>query len=150
MDNSQEEQAEQLVEAFELFDDWDDKYSFLIDLGRKLPPLDEAAKTEENRIQGCQSMVWIVTQAHTKDGQILLDFRADSDSAIVKGLIAILRKVYAEQPPEKILAFDIEGLLERLELSRHLSLNRRNGLLGMVQRIKQDAVRMAARPAQSA
>ena len=144
MANSQEEQAEQLVEAFELFDDWDDKYSFLIDLGRKLPPLDEAARTEENRIQGCQSKVWIVTEPRAENGQAVVDFRADSDSAIVKGLIAVLRKVYAGQPPEKVLSYDIEGLLERLELSRHLSLNRRNGLLGMVQRIKQDAMKLSA------
>jgi len=143
MAQSQDEQAEQLVEAFELFDDWDDKYSFLIDLGRKLPPMDEAAKTEENRIQGCQSKVWIVMEPHSEDGEAVLDFRADSDSAIVKGLIAILRKVYAGQPPEAVISYDIEGLLERLGLSRHLSLNRRNGLLGMVQRIKRDATQLS-------
>src|SRR5258708_30041638 len=107
MANSQEEQAELLVEAFEMFDDWDDKYSFLIDLGRKLPHMKEADKTEENRIQGCQSKVWIVTEARTEDGQRVLNFLADSDSAIVKGLIAILRKVYAGQPPEKVISYDI-------------------------------------------
>jgi cysteine desulfuration protein SufE len=131
-----EERAKQIIEDFELFDNWEDRYRYLIDIGRELPPLDEAAKTEENRVHGCQSNVWMVAQVREENGRRVIDFIADSDAHIVKGLIAILRRVYSGEPAEVILDFDIEGLLERLGLSQHLSLGRRNGLAGMVKRIK--------------
>jgi cysteine desulfuration protein SufE len=131
-----EERAEQIVEDFELFDNWEDRYRYLIDIGRELPPLDEADKTEENRVHGCQSNVWMVAQVREENGRRVIDFIADSDAHIVKGLIAILRRVYSGEPAEAILDFDIEGLLDRLGLSQHLSLGRRNGLAGMVKRIK--------------
>lgn len=135
--DTQQQQAEDLIESFEMFDDWEDRYSFLIDLGRQLPPMNEGDKTEESRVQGCQSMVWIVARAcPTAEGRPEIEFVADSDSAIVKGLIAILHRVYSGQPAEKILTFDIEGLLEKLDLEHHLSMNRRNGLFSMIQRIK--------------
>jgi cysteine desulfuration protein SufE len=140
MSNTQQQQANELIEAFGMFDDWEDRYSFLIDLGRELPPMDEADKTEANRVQGCQSRVWIVAHAcPTDDGGKVITFVADSDSAIVKGLIAILHRVYSGQTAEKILAFDIEGLLKTLELQEHLSMNRRNGLFSMIQYIKTQA-----------
>lgn len=136
MPENQQQQADDLTDAFDMFDDWEEKYRFLIDMGRKVPTLPEAEKTEENRIHGCQSRVWVVAEKQaTPEGDVIV-FEADSDSDIVKGLIAILRRVYYGQPAEKILQFDIEELLRRLELDHNLSMNRRNGLHEMIQRIK--------------
>lgn len=140
MIETQQQQADDLIEAFEMFDDWEDKYRFLIDLGRKLPALPDAEKTEENRIHGCQSRVWVIAEKHTAPEGDVIEFLADSDSDIVKGLIAILRRVYYGQTAGRILQFDIEGLLHRLELDQHLSMNRRNGLYEMIQRIKRLAL----------
>jgi sulfur transfer protein SufE len=140
MAENQQQQADDLTEAFDMFDDWEDKYRFLIDLGRKLPALPDAEKTEENRIHGCQSRVWVIAEKRTAPEGAVIEFLADSDSDIVKGLIAILRRVYFGQTAEKILRFDIEGLLQRLELDHNLSMNRRNGLSEMIQRIKRLAL----------
>lgn len=134
--STQHEAAESLVEAFGMFDAWEDRYRFLIDLGRKLPPLPDAARIEENRVHGCQSQVWLVANTEKFGDETKIEFVADSDSTLVKGLIAILRKVYSGQSPRAVLGFDIEALLARLGLDQHLSLNRRNGLYGMIQRIK--------------
>ena len=140
MAENQQQQADDLTDAFEMFDDWEDKYRFLIDLGRKLPALPEAEKTEENRIHGCQSRVWVIAERKAAPEGDVIEFLADSDSDIVKGLIAILRRVYYGQTADHILLFDIEGLLHRLELDQHLSMNRRNGLYEMIQRIKRLAL----------
>ena len=149
MAENQQQQADDLTEAFEMFDDWEDKYRFLIDLGRKLPALPDAEKTEANRIHGCQSRVWVIAEKSAAPEGDVIEFLADSDSDIVKGLIAILRRVYFGQTAEKILQFDIEGLLRRLELDHNLSMNRRNGLSEMIQRIKRLALTLpsdSARP----
>lgn len=134
MEESQEARAEEIREAFAVFDDWADRYQFLIDLGNKLPPMDPADKTEETRVKGCQSNVWLVAQPI--EGTDKIKFLADSDSSIVKGLVSILWRVYSGQSAHKILSFDIEKLLVDLGLDQHLTMNRRNGLVGMVQRIK--------------
>jgi cysteine desulfuration protein SufE len=136
MSNTQTERADELVEAFEMFDNWEDRYRFLIDLGKKLPPLPENAKTEENLVQGCQSNVWMIAEPKREADETRIDFIADSDSTIVRGLIAILRNVYSGETPRDILQFDIDALLRRIELDQHLSLGRRNGLAGMVNRVK--------------
>jgi sulfur transfer protein SufE len=138
---TQEERAEEIRDAFAMFDDWADRYQFLMDLGKKLPPMEDASKTEENRVKGCQSNVWLV--ARPVPGTDTVEFVADSDSAIVKGLVAILWRVYSGQPAHKILDYDVEKLLADLELDQHLTLNRRNGLVGMVQRIKSLAAEIA-------
>ena len=140
---NQNEIADDLVETFELFDSWEDRYGLLIDMGKKLPPLDESAKVEENRVHGCQSQVWMVARPREENGQTTIDFIADSDAMIVKGLIAILRKIYSGQSPQNILSFDMSGLLARLGLDQHLSTGRRNGLDGMVRRIKTLAAQYA-------
>ena len=131
---AQEDKAEEIREAFAMFDDWADRYQFLMDLGKKLPPMADSDKTEETRVKGCQSNVWLV--AHPVPGTDTVEFIADSDSAIVKGLVSILWRVYSGQPAAGILSFDIEKLLTDLELDQHLTMNRRNGLVGMVDRIK--------------
>jgi cysteine desulfuration protein SufE len=130
--NTQQENADALVEAFEMFDSWEDRYRFLIDLGRKLPAYPDEARTEENLVRGCQSQVWMIAQP--KENAV--DFVADSDSTLVKGLIAILRKVYANQPAGDVLKFDIDAFLERLGLNSNLSMSRRNGLNGMIKKVK--------------
>ena len=137
---TQTERAAELVEAFEMFDAWEDRYRFLIDMGRDLPAFPPSEKTEENIVTGCQSQVWMV--ADSKDNQHI-EFLADSDSTIVKGLIAILRSVYSGYTPREIIDFDVNGLLEKLGLDQHLSMGRRNGLAGMVTRIKTLATQMA-------
>ncbi len=136
MIENQQEIADDLVDTFEMFDSWEDRYGVLIDFGKKLPPLDESDKIEENRVHGCQSQVWMIARPHEENGQTTIDFIAESDALIVKGLIAILRKVYSGQTPQNILAFDIAGLLQRLGLDQHLTSGRRNGLDGMVRKIK--------------
>ena len=133
---TQEESAEQLVDAFEMFDGWEERYPFLIDLGRKLPSLDAEEKVEANRVHGCQSNVWLVAQTKAAESGEVIEFVADSDSSIVKGLIAILRRIYSGRTSREILSFDIEAFLARLGLDQHLSMSRRNGLNGMVSRIK--------------
>lgn len=137
MSTPQQEQADELIETFSLFDEWEDRYRFLIDLGGELPPLDDAAKTDFNKVHGCQSNVWLVADKREENGAAVIDFVADSDAHIVRGLIAILRRLYAGRTSQEILDFDIEGFLKQLGLDQHLSTGRRNGLAGMVARLKQ-------------
>jgi len=139
MQTTPQENADELVEAFDTFDSWEDRYRFLIDLGRKLEPLTPAEKTEANRIKGCQSNVWIVSQIEDEDAQKCLHFRADSDSTIVRGLIALLHNVYDCQTPRAVLDFDIDGFVQRVGLDQHLSIGRRNGMAGMIARLKNEA-----------
>ena len=125
---------ERLVETFEFLDDWTDRYQYLIDLGRSLPEFPEELRTEENRLHGCQSQVWI---HHTlDDGQI--NFQAVSDSAIVSGLIALLLRVYSGRTAEEILSTRPEFVNE-IGLDSHLSPTRKNGLHAMLEAIGQVA-----------
>ena len=126
---------ESITDTFAFFDDWEDRYRYLIDLGRGLEGLEESDKTEENRVQGCVSNVWMVTTVRAGD-PVRLEFRADSDTHIVRGLVAILLTVYSGKSPDQILAIDIRGLFEDLELGSHLSPSRSNGFFSMVERIK--------------
>ncbi|HEX8237050.1 MAG TPA: SufE family protein [Abditibacteriaceae bacterium] len=142
-ENSQQENAEALVDAFDSFDSWEERYAFLIDLGKKLPPLDADDKNDVNRVHGCQSSVWMVAKPRHEEPEDVVEFVADSDSTLVKGLIAILRKIYSGQSASRILGFDIEGLLQQLGLNQHLTVGRRNGLYSMVQRIKTLAAQLA-------
>lgn len=121
----------QLIEDFSLFDSWDDKYEYIIELGKKLPPLDEKHKTIENKIKGCQSSVWLVS--NFKDG--LVFFEADSDSVIVKGLVSLLIKVLSGQSPDTIINADLE-FMNKIGLMQHLAITRSNGLLAMVKQMK--------------
>ena len=123
----------QLLENFAAFDDWEDRYQYLIELGKFMPPMDEADKIEKNKVHGCMSQVWMKASI-TKDG--LFDFVADSDALIVNGLIAVLKIIYGGKTKEEILKIDIGNIFEKLGLDRHLSLNRRNGFYAMVERIK--------------
>ncbi len=131
-----------LLEGFELFDSWEERYRYIIELGRSLVPLEEAYKTEEHRVQGCVSSVWMISE-RPMDAPETLAFRADSYSHIVRGLIAILMLAYSGQRPAQILGVDIDGVFDRLGLSQHLSPNRRNGFFSMVERIRRTAVSAA-------
>jgi cysteine desulfuration protein SufE len=133
---------EELAEEFALFDDWEDRYRYIIDLGRTLEPLSETEHTDENKVRGCASQVWLVTEP-AAGGR--LHFRGDSDAHIVRGLIAILLKLYSDRTSGEILAVDAQGAYERLGLSGALTAQRSNGLFSMVERIRRDAA--AALPA---
>lgn len=122
---------QELIEEFEFFDNWMDRYQYLIDLGRRLPEFPEADKTEANKIKGCQSQVWFVA---TKEAD-RLEFRAISDAAIVSGLIAILLRIYSGRHPQDILDTPAD-FVSALNLQQHLSPTRSNGLAAMLQAIR--------------
>jgi len=131
-----QEQADELIEAFDMFDGPNDKYEFLIDIGKKLMTLTDADKTEESKVHGCQSNVWVVATVQGDGANKTIDILADSDAQITRGVIAVLQRVYSGHSPQEILAFDIDTFLEQVGLNQILSMGRRNGLYGMVQRIK--------------
>jgi cysteine desulfuration protein SufE len=136
MTESIDQALETLADEFDLMDDWEDRYRHVIDLGRALAPLSEAERSQGNKVRGCASQVWLVTE-RGPDG--LLTFRGDSDAHIVRGLIAILLRLYSGQPAAAILAFDAKAAMERLGLAGALSAQRSNGLYSMVERIRRDA-----------
>jgi cysteine desulfuration protein SufE len=126
---------------FELLGDWEQRYRHVIDLGRGLEPLTASEHAEANKVRGCASQVWLVTEPQA-DGT--LRFRGDSDAHIVRGLIAILLQLYGGRTPAEILGFDAKAAFERLGLSGALSAQRSNGLFSMVERIRRDAGAAAA------
>ncbi len=127
---------EDLAEEFALLDDWEDRYRYIIDLGRTLEPLAETEHTDANKVRGCASQVWLVTEPAAGGA---LHFRGDSDAHIVRGLIAILLRLYSDRAPDAILNVDAQGAYERLGLSGALTAQRSNGLFSMVERIRRDA-----------
>lgn len=129
---------ETIVETFDLLDDWEDRYRYLIDLGRDLPPFPESERRDERLVPGCMSRVWMVSAAEPGPPP-RLTFLADSDAHLVKGLIAVLLAAYSGKTVEEIGALDIEALFARLGLVEHLSTNRRNGFFSMVERIRREA-----------
>jgi cysteine desulfuration protein SufE len=130
-----------IVSDFDLLDDWEDRYRFVIELGRALPPLPEALKTDANKVRGCASQVWLIreTEDAAGGGPARLVFRGDSDAHIVRGLIAIVLALYSGRTAEEILAVDAGAIFARLGLKDHLSQQRSNGLASMVERIRRDA-----------
>ncbi len=134
------ELQDSVIEEFSDFDDWMDRYQLLIDLGNEQPPLDEAYKTEQNLIEGCQSRVWL--QADMMDGKV--HFQAESDALIVKGIIALLIKVVSDHTPDEILNADLY-FIEQIGLKEHLSPTRSNGLLSMVKQMRMYALAFKAK-----
>ena len=130
--------TEELIENFSLFDDWEERYAYLIDLGRKLPDLPEAERTPESKVEGCMSQVWLLSEVEPGNPPVIR-YRADSDSQIVRGLIAVLMTAYSGETADRIIATDINDIFNRVGLDRHLSPNRRNGFYAMVQRISDTA-----------
>jgi len=129
---------EEVKETFEFMDEWEDRYRFIIDLGRNLPDFDVADQTEENRVHGCTSKVWLIHEL--KGGKI--HFKGDSDAHIVKGLVSIILMIFSGKTPKEIIDTDANSILTDLGLSQHLSPMRTNGLFSMVERIKEIGKRL--------
>ncbi|MGQ0621128.1 MAG: SufE family protein [Panacagrimonas sp.] len=130
---------EELAETFELLGDWEERYRYLIELGRKLPTMPEAEHDEAHKVRGCMSQVWLAHTVHDEHAPPRLEFRGDSDAHIVKGLIALLLALTSGRTPREILDTDIGAVFTRLGLESHISMNRRNGFFSMVERIRQMA-----------
>ncbi|MBR3676286.1 MAG: SufE family protein [Alphaproteobacteria bacterium] len=126
---------EELIENFSFFENWEEKYQYVIDLGHKLEPLDDSFKTEEWKVKGCQSQVWLVPQF--ADGRI--HFKGDSDAILVRGIIAIVLMIYNDKTPEEIKSIDVTKIFAKLGLEENLTPSRRNGMLSMVSKIREYA-----------
>ena len=131
----QNKEIDELIENFSFFESWEDKYQYLIDMGRNVPPMADDLKIDENKLRGCQSVVYF-SNSYNDDGTIT--FMANSDAAIVQGLIALMLKVFSEKKPQEILDTDI-SFLKQIGLDEHLSPTRKNGLSSLVSSIKNAA-----------
>lgn len=132
--NTIAETQQQIIDDFSTFSDWMDKYAYIIELGKNLPPMDEHLKTTENKVSGCQSQVWIHAEMNGKK----IQFQADSDAFITKGLVTLLWQIFNNRTPEEIIDAKLY-FIDKIGLSEHLSMNRANGLSGMVERFFQFA-----------
>jgi cysteine desulfuration protein SufE len=131
---------DEITENFGLMEEWDDRYRYLIELGRALPPLPDSARNDANKVQGCASQVWLSTSIKPNGGAgPVLDFEGDSDAHIVRGLIAVLFALYSGKGAKDILSTDAVALFEKLGLREHLTPQRSNGFRSMVDRIRRDA-----------
>jgi cysteine desulfuration protein SufE len=137
---------DQITADFELLGDWDERYRYIIELGRQIEPLPEAERTEANKVRGCASQVWLWTRTEFAAGRTVMRFVGDSDALIVRGLVAIAIALFDNKTPAEIAATDAEAAFARLELREHLTAQRSNGLRSLVNRIKADAVAVASRP----
>lgn len=130
--------VEELREEFEFLEDWEERFRYIVELGRELEPMDEADKTEDHRVLGCQSRVWIKSELRTS-AEPTLHFVGDSDAQLVRGLMAIVLDVYNDQSPQFILGYDVRELFRELNLAKHLTPSRANGLNSMVDYIRTTA-----------
>jgi cysteine desulfuration protein SufE len=128
-----EVQIDEVLDAFSFLDDWEERYAYVIDLGRKLPAFPESEKTAENLVHGCQSQVWLIHHIDTDTGKIFL--LIESDAMIVRGLAALILCMLNAKTPEQLLQVDIDGIFAKLDLFRHISPTRGNGLRSMLQKI---------------
>lgn len=131
---------DEIIGNFELLEEWEDRYRYLIELGRTLEPLPQAAYTDENKVRGCASQVWLeTTRGQDAAGAPTLTFRGDSDAHIVRGLVALVLALYSGRRPQEIVETDAAPLFKQLGLAEHLTPQRANGLRSMVERIKKEA-----------
>lgn len=130
---------EEILDTLGFFDDWEERYKYIIDLGKQLPAIDESKKTEEFLLRGCQSQVWIDSELDS--GKLF--FEVDSDAHIVRGLLAVVLSAYNNKTPSEILAFDIDNFFAQVDLVKHLSPTRGNGLTAMVKRIQLTASQLS-------
>jgi cysteine desulfuration protein SufE len=130
---------EEIRDNFELLEEWDDRYRYVIELGRTLEPMSEAEHSSENKVQGCVSQVWLSKQLERNAGGAVLKYLGDSDAHIVRGLIAILLTLYSGRSPQEILATDATAVFDEFGFRDHLTPQRSNGLRAMVERIRSDA-----------
>ena len=133
-------EIDEIIDNFSILDDWDDRYRYLIELGRTLPPLSPEAHNEANKVRGCASQVWLESRHLTlPDGRDVLEFGGDSDAHIVRGLVALALAIFSGQSPKDIIARDAGAIFRQLGLSEHLTPQRSNGVKAMVERIKAEA-----------
>ena len=130
---------DEIRDNFALLEDWDDRYRYVIELGRTLDPMPEAEHSAANKVQGCASQVWLSRSTERKGGEILLKYLGDSDAHIVRGLIAVLLTLYSGHTPQQILDTDAVAVFDQLGFREHLTQQRSNGLRSMVERIRSDA-----------
>ena len=131
---------DEIIANFELLEDWEDRYRYLIELGRTLAPLPDDARSEANKVRGCASQVWLeTTRGHDAAGAPMLSFRGDSDAHIVRGLVALVLALYSGRPASEIVETDAAPLFAEIGLAEHLTPQRANGLRSMVERIKHEA-----------
>jgi cysteine desulfuration protein SufE len=135
-----------IIADFDLLDEWEDRYRYLIELGRKLEPLSEEAHNEDNKVRGCASQVWVETCVDRSGAEPILTFRGDSDAHIVRGLVCLVLTIYSNRPARDIIETDAMDVFQQLGLTAHLTPQRSNGVRSMVERIKHDA-RQALSPA---
>lgn len=133
---------DEILEGFELLDDWEERYAYIIDLGKKLPPFPDEQRLEENYVHGCQSQVWLIHHLDPETGRLYL--LIDSDAMIVRGLAAIILAALNARAPDELLKVDVDGLFQELDLMRHISPTRGNGLRAMVGKIQNIAQAEAA------
>ncbi|MES0810673.1 SufE family protein [Roseibium sp. SCPC15] len=130
----------EILETFDFLDDWEDRYKYLIDLGKELPELSDSERTDANKVRGCVSQVWLITSTSAgANGAPILTFKGDSDALIVQGLVAIVTALFNGKTAQEILDTDVEGIFAELGLQEHLTPQRSNGLKSMVGRIRNDA-----------
>ncbi len=132
----QDAHIQTLIEEFDLLDDWEQRYRHVIELGRELAPLSDGEHSEETRVRGCASQVWLIS---TREADGRIHFRGDSDAHIVRGLIAILMRLFDRRTPEEILNADAMAVFRRIDLAENLSQQRSNGLAAMIERMRADA-----------
>lgn len=138
-------QIDEIIGNFELLEEWEDRYRYLIELGRTLEPLPKDAYTDANKVRGCASQVWLeTTRTRDADGRPVLSFRGDSDAHIVRGLVALVLALYSGRPAQEIVDADAQPLFKELGLAEHLTPQRANGLRSMVERIKKEAIEAMA------
>jgi len=130
----------EIIENFGSLEDWEDRYRYLIELGKDLPELPESERTEDNRVKGCASQVWVVTSVDRSGSETVLSFKGQSDAHIVKGLVALTLALYSDKSAREILSIDALDLFRRLGLAEHLTPQRSNGVRSMVERIRRDAI----------
>ncbi len=133
------ERLESIAADFDLLDDWDDRYRYLIELGRGLEPLPDAARSEANKVRGCASQVWLDTRIVERHGEATLELRGDSDAHIVRGLVALALAFYSGRPAREVAGTDAMPFFARLGLEQHLTPQRSNGLRAMIDRIRAEA-----------
>ena len=135
---------DEILGNFELLDDWEERYRYVIELGRMMPPLPEDAHNDANKVQGCASQVWLETWIERAGREPVLRLRGDSDAHIVRGLIALMVALFSGKTLPEVAAVDVQGLFRDLGLTEHLTPQRSNGVRAMVERIKRDARAVAA------
>ncbi|WP_424967890.1 MULTISPECIES: SufE family protein [unclassified Dinoroseobacter] len=138
------EAFEDIAETFEFLEDWEDRYRHVIDMGKAMPPLDEAFRVPATKVDGCASQVWLLPQIEGAGSGAVFDFQGESDAMIVRGLIAVLHALYSGLPVGEVLAVDAPAELARLGLHDHLSAQRSNGVRAMVERIRKLAAEAQA------